>query len=286
LPVSLLLPAVIATVVLVVFPICLAVDASLREGFGLDFSSMGDLPLGLANYRRVFADPATWRSLSLAVVYVLGVNLPALGVGLAGALLLNRPLRARRWIRTLFVLPWVAPSVVVTIVFLWMLDASYGVANSALQSLGLVSTYPAWYFDSGLVMIGVILPTAWKSYPFFLLIILAALQTIPRDLYEAARVDGAGGRAQFHYITWPGIRNSVLLSLLLNGLWTFREFDFIYAATQGGPAGASETVAIRVYNDAFQFFQFGQAAALGVVMMLLAMLLVLLVAPMMRRSFF
>jgi multiple sugar transport system permease protein len=125
-------------------------------------------------------------------------------------------------------------------------------------------------------MLAVILPTVWKSFPFFTITILAALQSIPDSQYEAAKVDGANPWQTFRYVTWPGISGPAYLALVLNALWTFREFDIIFAATGGGPARATETLGILVYLEAFSHFRMGTAAALGAVMVAIAAVLVML----------
>jgi multiple sugar transport system permease protein len=205
---------------------------------------------------------------------------PAFLAGLAAALVFNREFPARRWLRSLMLLPWAVPGVIVSLNFLWMLDASYGVVNALLRDAGLITTDVAWFVDSRTAMPAVITATVWKSFPFFAITILAALQSIPKEHYEAAQVDGASHGQQFVHITWPGIRRPAALAVLLNALWTFREFDIIFASTGGGPAGATETLGILVYREAFSSFRFGTAAALGVLMLATALVVVLIV---MRR---
>lgn len=135
-------------------------------------------------------------------------------------------------------------------------------------------------------MFAVIVPTVWKGFPFFALTLLAAMQAIPHQLYEAARIDGASSVDLFRHVTWPGIRGPGLLAVTLHSLWVFKELDIIFAATGGGPAGATETLALRVYLEAFQFFRLGSASALGLMMMALCAVLVLLSLPRMRARFF
>ena len=218
--------------------------------------------------------PATWAAFAHSAVYTTGTLVPAFALGLVAALLFHRTFPARRWLRSLLLLPWAVPGVIVSISFLWMFDASFGVVNSVLRRLGWLSTDLAWFVDSNTAMIAVILPTIWKSFPFFAITMLAALQSIPATLYEAARVDGATAWQQFVHVTWPGIRGAAMLAVLLNTLWTFREFDIVFASTGGGPAGATETLGILVYREAFGSFRFGTAAALGVVMLVTAICVV------------
>ena len=283
---ALLAPAVLAVMALIAWPMYLIVSISFREGKSLNFLALSSRPLGFGNYEIVLNDPATWHSVLVSLLYTFGTIAPAFLIGLSTALLLNRVFPFRRWLRSLMLLPWAAPGVMVSIVFLWLFDASFGVVNYALRSLGVISTDIAWYTSESTALFAVIVPTIWKAYPFFTLTLLAALQSIPGNLYEAADVDGASSWQRFVNITWPGIRGQAMLALVLNGLWAFREFDIIFAATGGGPAKATETLGIRAYNEAFGYFYMGRAAVVGVLMLVIALAFVLLARRELRKEFF
>lgn len=271
---ALLAPAFLAVALLIAWPIYVVLQMSVRPGRSLALTELLAQPLGLANFERVLASPATASAFAHSAIYTVGTLVPAFIAGLCAALLFHRAFPARRWLRSLMLLPWAVPGVVVSLNFLWMLDASYGVVNAVLRRLGLAATDIAWFVDADTAMIAVIVPTVWKSFPFFAITILAALQSIPVSHYEAARVDGATAWQQFVHVTWPGIRRPAALATLLNALWTFREFDIVYASTGGGPAGATETLGILVYREAFASFRFGIAAALGVLMLATALVVV------------
>ena len=281
----LLTPALVAVALLIAWPLYVIVQMSVRPGKALAISELMARPLGMANFERVLQQPALWEAFGHSAVYTAGSLVPAFVAGLLFALLFHRAFPARRWLRSLLLLPWAVPGVVVSITFLWMLDASYGVVNAVLRDLGILSTDIAWFVDARTAMAAVLVPTVWKSFPFFAITILAALQSIPDTLYEAARVDGASAWQRFRYVTWPGIRGPALLAALLNALWTFREFDIIYASTRGGPAGATETLGILVYREAFESFRFGTAAAIGVLMLGTAAIFVALSMRVLRREF-
>jgi len=283
---ALLMPAVVTVFALIAWPMYLIVSISFREGKSLNFAALGQRPFGLGNYASVLTDSATWHSAWVSFAYTFGTIVPAFGIGLGTALLLNRVFPWRRWLRSLMLLPWAVPGVMASIVFLWLFDASFGVVNYALRSLGLIAVDVAWYTNESTALIAVIVPTIWKAYPFFTLTLLAALQSIPADLYEAAGVDGASARQRFANITWPGIRGPAVLALILNGLWAFREFDIIFAATGGGPAKATETLGIRAYNEAFGYFYMGRAAVIGVLMLAIAFVFVLVARRELRKEFF
>lgn len=285
-PYVLLSPPALLVLGLIAYPLVLVVEMSLREGKAMNITALGQEPWSLDNYVNVLTDGDTYHSLWITAIYTIVSTVVSMLIGLGTAMLLNRRMPGRRLLRTLILLPWAVPGVVASVVFLFMLDGSYGVVNWVLRSIGLVDHGPQWYFDPATALIAVIAPTVWKGFPFFTLILLAALQSIPDELYEAARVDGAAQLTQFRYITWPAIRGTCVLGLILTGLWTFHAFDLIYPLTRGGPDGATETWAIRIYNEAFGFFHPGSASALGILATVLALVVVASVFPIMRRQFF
>lgn len=283
---ALLAPAAIAVLVLIVYPLYQVVDISLREGRTMNFSRIGTLPLGLGNYARVLSDPQFWQSVTTSALYVGGSVAVAFAIGLGTALLLNEKLPGNRIWRTMILVPWAVPGVIVSIVFLWMLDGSFGVVNAILRNLGFpIGSHP-WFVDRNSALVSVMMPTIWKAYPLITLTLLAALQSIPRELYEAANVDGANRLQKFVYITWPGIRGAGLLVALISALGIFRDVDIIYATTGGGPSRATETLAIYLYNEAFEFFRMGPATAVGVIMILVAALVASILMFWQRRSKF
>lgn len=282
----LLAPALLIVLVFIAYPLATIVNLSFRAGSTMDMSAIGGLSLSLDQYRSVLTSAETWKSLRISLIYTATTVTGTFLLGLATALLLNRRLPGRRWLRMLVLLPWPIPAAIASVAFVWMLDGTYGVVNYFLRSVGLIRENIAWFFNPDTALVGVLLPTIWVGYPLLTLIVLAALQTIPADLYESARVDGASPRKQFRYITWPAIRSASVLAMLLTGLWTFRTFDFVYAITQGGPNRATETLAVAIYNEAFQFSNLPYAAALGVVAMFVALLAALVCFPIVRKGFF
>jgi multiple sugar transport system permease protein len=268
--VVLLAPALLTLFALIVYPLFKVAEYSIRVGHTMNLSKLGTLPLGFDNFQRVLQDDAFWHSILVSAGYVVGTVGGAFLLGLFSALLLNAPIPLRRLWRTIVLIPWAVPSVVASIIFLWMLDGSFGVVNAILRDLGLTATGLNWFLDNRTALIAVIVPSVWKLYPLFTLTLLAVMQSIPEELYEAASVDGCRGYRKFVHITWPGIRGSALLICLIGALWAFRDIDIIYATTRGGPNRATETVALYVYNEAFQYLRMGSAAAAGVVMVIFA----------------
>lgn len=283
---GLLAPAVVAVAFLIAYPLYLVAQVSFRQGKTLNIARITELPLGLGNYARILDDPEVWHSAWVTFVYTTGSIVPAFAIGLATALLLNRHFPGRLLFRCLILLPWAVPGVVASIDFLWLFDASYGVVNALLREAGLITRDIAWFVHADTALAAVILPTVWKCYPFFTLTLLAALQTIPAALYEAARVDGATPFQQFRHVTWPGIRSAAILAAILNTLWTLRDIDIVFAATGGGPAGATETLGLLVYHEAFSYFRMGTASAMGVAIIALSVVLVLLAMKPLKKEFF
>lgn len=264
---ALLAPAMALVAGLIVYPLYMVFETSLRQGRAPNIARLDRLPLGFDNYWRALTDEHVWHAAGISALYAIGTIAPAFAIGLGLALLLNREFPGRRWVRSLMLLPWAVPGVVAAIAFLWMFDASYGVVNSVLRRMGMITTDVAWFSDGDTALFAVILPTVWKCFPFFALTLLAALQSVPQALYEAARIDGAGHWQIFRYVTWPGIQGAAALAIVLQTLWVVKDFDLVFATTHGGPARATQTLSLLVYEEAFQFFRLGYASAIGVLML-------------------
>lgn len=228
---------------------------------------------GLGNYARVIRTPEVWRAFGHSGLFTLASVTGQFLVGLTAALLLNQELKARRWLRLALLLPWVIPPVVTSLTWRWLLDSQFGLINDWLVRLGILSEFHSWLGDTRTAMPVTILVAVWRGFPFMMIMLLAALQFIPREQYEAAQVDGAGTAQQFRYVTLPGLRYTIAVATTLSAIWAFKEFALVQILTEGGPAGSTEVVGTLVYKMFFHFTRFGDAAALGVLI-----LLVLLVA--------
>ncbi|MGI8689528.1 MAG: carbohydrate ABC transporter permease [Thermomicrobiales bacterium] len=265
----LMLPALIVLGFVLFYPIGLAIYSSL---FDMKLLNLSDATfIGLDNYRRMLHNPDFWHSLRVTVVYTAGTVVGSYAMGLLTALLLNRGFRGRAAARTLIILPWAVPAVVAVLVWAWMLDANYGVVNYLLRFTHLIGHNLPWRQRPDLALLSVLLVTIWTQYPIATVMLLAGLQGISRDLYEAAAVDGAGRAAQFRSITWPGLLpvNIVLILLLILTAFT-RVVTIIYVMTGGGPSRATETLPIQTYLQAFKYFNTGYASALGTAVLVIA----------------
>jgi multiple sugar transport system permease protein len=265
----LLAPAVVTLAAVVLYPVVTGIDISFRR---VEIYSPGVArgPLTIANYARLFGTAGFWQAVQVSVTYVIVSIGFALLIGFGTALLLNQRFKGRTLARMLAVMPWAIPPVVAVNIWWWILDPSFGLLNWVLLRLGVVSQPVNWITQPGPAMAAVSLVTIWKGYPFFAVMLLAGLQAIPQDLYDAVAVDGAGRVAAFRHITLPALRGVLALATLLSVLWVFREFTIIWVLTGGGPIRATETLAIMTYREAFANFRMGFAAAIGVVTLVIS----------------
>jgi len=282
LPAVMVLPFLLAITALVIIPLLWGIRISFTDSriLGRAYSEA----FTLANYRTVLTDPATWQSLYVTVVFSLGTVIGSIVLGIVTALVLNRAFPGRGVVRTLIILPWAVPHVVAALIWQWMYNPNYGVVNYAIGWLPFVHGQLNWLSDPDLALPAIILLNVWKTYPFATLVLLAGLQTIPAELYEASSIDGAGPVRRFFDITLPGLRHVMAIIVLLLTIWSFGNFVFIFLMTQGGPAGATNTLVVKVYFEAFRFFRAGPAFALGSIILVLAILLTAAYAFITRRD--
>lgn len=283
-PYLLLLPALVLVLAVMVYPLFLSANMSLRKGTSLNLDQLNSRPVSLDHYVDVLTGPHLLPQLLVSVLYVLGTVVPSMALGVALGLLVSSRFPGRRYLRPLVLLAWAVPAVVVSVAFDWILDDRYGIANRIITGLG--GQPIGWLTDPHIALVGVLLPTVWKSFPLFTIATIAARAAIPGELYEAARVDGAGRFTQFRTITLPGINGALALCVILTTLSSFREFDFIYSLTGGGPLRSTETLAVGIYNEAFGNFEFENAAALGIITVLISILIVLVSARRLRKEYF
>jgi multiple sugar transport system permease protein len=224
---------------------------------------------GLDNFAWLIAQDALWAALWRSLVFTIGSVSLQIVVGLFFGLLLNEAIKGRAMMRSLVILPYLLPTIVIGLVFRWIMNPQYGVVNQILLDLGLVSQPINFFGGLKEAMPSVIVATAWQYGSFAALLIFARLQAINPRLYEAARTCGAGPWRSFLDVTLPNLRTTLLLIALLRGIWMFNKFDLIWIITAGGPLEATETLPVYVYKIAFQDFDFGRAAAACVVMFLI-----------------
>lgn len=255
------LPALIALAIWNYYPLVFLVDLSVHR---LDASSPVPSWVGLENYRELFAAPLFGRVLLNTAIYT-GLTVPlSIGLGLALAVALNQRLRGAHVLRTLYYTPVVLPTVAAATVALWIFNSNYGLAN---YLLGLIGRPPVeWLTDSGRALWTIVAVGIWKTFGYFMLVYLAALQALPQSVLEAARLDGARPWDRFWSITWPLLRPTTWFATVIALILSFQAFDFINIMTQGGPSNATNLLVFYVYQNGFQYFRLGFAAAIAVVM--------------------
>lgn len=207
--------------------------------------------------------------LQQTLVFTVGTTLAPFVIGFGLALALNTRIRGAKVMRGLMLIPWLVPGVVVSFLWMWIFNANYGVMNAILEPFGIDPQ--AWLAQPGSAMFAVIIAKTWQSFPWMMVMLLAGLQTVPKELHEAAEMDGAGTIRRFFSITVPQLKGIIGLVLLLEFIWNFQHFDIIYVLTGGGPAGSTQTFATSVYETAFHGFDLGHAGALGLLWLVLLM---------------
>lgn len=240
--------------------------------------------IGLDNFTEMFARSDFYQSLRISLVWTFGNVAFQLILGMVGALILNAKLRGRGLIRGIVLLPWATPSVLVALMWLWILDPNLGIVNDILQAIGLQNEPMAWLANERTALPTLMAIDIWQGVPFFAVMILAALQGVSADLLEAARIDGAGAWQTYWRVVLPLIMPTVLITVMLRLIWTANYFDLILVLTNGGPANATLTLPLNAYITAYKGSDLGGGAALGVVQALLGAVLIVVYMRQVRKS--
>ncbi len=261
----LIAPTILIFCAVIVYPLISAIYLSL---FSIYTPTMEGEWAGLSNYRALLATGEFWRSLGNNLVWTVGTLTLQIVFGIGVALVLHQNLWFRSLARSLVLFPYFLSTVVAVLVWRWLFNDLYGVLNHFLMWARIIDMPIDWLGSMPNAMISMILVGAWKYFPFVVIAVLARLQTIPDELYEAATIDGAGAVARFKDITLPQLREVLVVIVLLRTIWDFKEFDLIYLLTGGGPVISTQTLPLLVYKEAFALNQMGSASAVAVMMML------------------
>lgn len=256
----LVLPALALLCALTVYPVAYGIWLSF-------FSKHSFFPeasfIGLANYLAVFADEEFWRSLELGLIYSLTTIALQLVLGVGAALLLNEAFAGRGLVRAVAIFPYVIPTVVAVIVWKWLLNSQFGLVNYLLG-------VPVSWMGRDWIMVSLVIVSVWQFFPFVLLAVLARLQTIPPDLYDAAKVDGANALHRFIHITLPQLASVLFVVVLLRSIWMFTKFDTPWLMIQGGGAETYiRTLPVYTYLRTFGYYEAGRGSAMAVLMFLM-----------------
>jgi len=273
-PYWLIVPAALLILVIIIYPLFYSVNISMRE---VGLKELGDPSqatwVGLANYAKQLQNKQFWdiifRTGYLTLICVVG----AIVIGLVVALILNQDFVGRKLVRVVILIPWVLPTMVISATWIWIYNGNFGALNGLLLQLGLIDKYRTYLGNPDLALYAISVTKIWKEIPFVALLLLASLQSIPREMYEAAHIDGAGSWDCFRRITLPLLRPALMVVTVLQTMWAFRIFDLVYAMTQGGPANKTMVIAYWTYMQAFKFHHYGVGSALAYLVTLFLILL-------------
>lgn len=261
-----------------VLPCCVTLLAVLGAPIAISlvtsFRIQGPIPsYGLENYTSLLGDSLFFHALRVTLTFVGATVALHLVLGMIVARALHSGIQARQLFRVLMILPWTIPDVISGLIWRFMYNPTSGVMNHALESLGITDQPVDWLGSAGLALPSVIQSDVWRGYPFVMIILLAGMQAIPRDLYEAARVDGANALQEFRYVTLPLLKRIIFIAVALDVIWQFRRFGLIFNMTAGGPGRATEILSLRIYKQYFKFFEFEYAAAMAVALAIMMLII-------------
>ncbi len=279
----LVLPAVIIMLAVILYPLLLNINMSFQKILMMK-PHLGTPYVWFDNYIKVFTDPKFYRAAKNSAVWTVSSVSIQIILALAAAVLLNKSIKGRGIFRGLILIPWITPGVVAAMTWKWMYDGQFGILNYIFQAVGIISKPIVWLGNVKTAFPAIITEHAWKSFPFCTVMLLAAMQVISDDLYEAADIDGANSWQKFWHVTLAEIRPTLYLTTLLTSIWTFNSFDVIWLMTEGGPAGATDTLTTYVYKATFQEFNLGKAAAIAVIMFMTLLVLVMIYARAVQKE--
>src|SRR6185436_3739093 len=273
-------PLVILLLGLVAYPFGVAVMYALSDR---TLAEPGRF-VGLANVWNLWDNQIYRQTLWNTIVYTIGATILKLGAGLGLALILNEKLTLKRLIRSAVLLPWIVPTVLSAMAWLWLLTPNFSVLNWILVHAGLSRRGLPWLTSPALAMFSVILVNTWRGIPFFAITLLAGLQTILGDLYEASAIDGAGAWHRFRYVTLPLLQPILLITLVLSMIWTFSDFQVVYGLTQGGPMNSTHVLATLSYQVGLASGNIGEGAVISLTMLPLLLILIVWQIRHLRRG--
>lgn len=258
------LPAMMVVILLLLYPVMSSIFYSFTNK---NLIKPAYNFVGLLNYKQILTDKSFWMAFTTNIKWTVASLVGQVAIGFSGALALNRIKHGSGIYRTLLIIPWAFPSIVLAFSWKWILNGVYGFLPNALVKLGICSTAPE-FLSGNLAFPTLVFVNIWFGAPLMMVNILSALQTVPKDQYEAAQIDGATPLQSFFYITIPHIRNVIGLLVVLRTIWVFNSFDIIYLITGGGPANKTMTVPIYAYNLGWGLKQLGRSSAVTVLLLI------------------
>lgn len=255
-----ILPAVVTLLVLITYPLIYGAYISF---FDTNLITKWDF-VGLKYYIDIFSNSEFLNRILLTLHYTFWVVVGHFIIGTGLALILNMKLKGITVFRVILILPWLFPEVVVGLLWKWLFNPLYGLFNAVLMNWGWIDDPVSWLGNEQTAFAAVIVVSIWKGFPMVMMLLLAGLQSIPEDVYEAAKIDGCTRSTAFRYVTLPALMPVMVVTLILDTVWWFKHFTMIWILTQGGPGNATNVVSIDIFKQAFDFFNFGKASAMAI----------------------
>lgn len=262
-------PAVVMMVALIIYPMLYGVYLSF---YNTNLVNKWKF-VGLKYYIQAFTQSEFYNSVFLTFLFMILVVAGHFFFGFILASMLNKKFAGRTIFRVIFMLPWLFPETVIALLFTWIMNPMYGILNSILKSLGIISSNISWLGTAELAFPAVVAVCIWKGYPLVMTMLLSGMQAISSDLYEAAMIDGATKWKQFIHVTIPGLRPVLITTVILDSVWWFKQYTLVYTMTGGGPGTATNLISLNIYGTAFNDLRFGKAAAWGIIVFVICYLI-------------
>jgi multiple sugar transport system permease protein len=273
-------PALLLLLVLVAYPFFIAISLSVQD----KVVGKPGIFIGLKNFLTVLESQIFRQTLQNSFVFTIASVTLKVSLGMGLALLLNRSIRGKKFFRGAILLPWVVPTALSTLAFLWIFDATYSIINWILLRLGFIDQGILWLGKPHLAMLSVIIVNTWRGMPFFAISILAGLVSIPQELYEAAKTDGAGPVASFWHITLPMLKPVLLIVILFSTIFTFSDFNIVYVLTRGGPVNSTHLFATYAHQTGLVSARIGEGAAVSLFLFPILVLVIFFQLRLLRRE--
>lgn len=258
----LLAPALMTLVIFLGYPFLQAIWLTMLDKWVAEEGTF----IGLGNYIALFQRPVYRWTVINSLIFTFFSVTAKIALGMIGALVLNQSFRMKNFYRGFILLPWIIPSVLSALVWLWMYDADFGVISRVLISLGLIDENILWLTTWSSALTSIIIVNVWRGTPFFIVSLLAALQVVPKEQYEAAEIDGANSWSQFLHVTLPNIKHVLIIIILFGTIWTMSDFNIIYVLTGGGPADSTHVFSTLAFQTAFRIGKMGEGIAVSFTM--------------------
>jgi ABC-type sugar transport system permease subunit len=276
------MPTILIVLLVFIYPVIYSLIISFTN---IRLSHLGEYHfIGITNFINIFKDSRFISSIGITFKYTIISVFIKLFFGLMIAYVLNEKFIGRNIARVAIIIPWATPPIAAGILWRWMLDPTAGVLNFLLIKIGIIKNFIGFLSDTRFALYSIILVDFWQSVPFYVLILLAGLQTIPEDLYDAAKIDGAGGIRSFFAITIPNLKNQIFISITIGTIFSLSAFDLFYSLTRGGPMGLTTTMTLKAYFTSIESFNLAIGTSMAWIIMLITFIITLLYLFQLKRT--